>query len=112
MFKAFAKARPKTQSQATETSAEASPAADPVANEDGQNLSQRASTKELTAVDAMNGLSDEEADDEDTAMLDDGAITETGAKSKKEREDELRRMMDMEGMKYSNLVSSLCMLRD
>ncbi|KAH0290128.1 hypothetical protein M436DRAFT_50370 [Aureobasidium namibiae CBS 147.97] len=80
LFKAFAKARPKTQSQATGTSAEASPAADLVANED----------------DAMNGLSDEEADDEDTAMLDDGAITETGAKSKKEREDELRRMMDME----------------
>ncbi|KAI4738760.1 hypothetical protein E4T50_10776 [Aureobasidium sp. EXF-12298] len=80
LFKAFAKAKPKTQSQVTESSAEPSPGVDPVANED----------------DAMNGLSDEEADDEDTAMLDDGAITETGGKSKKEREDELRRMMDME----------------
>lgn len=45
----------------------------------------------------MHDLSDEEADDEDAAMLDEGAITEAGGKSKKEREDELRRMMDMEG---------------
>lgn len=68
--------------------------------------------QELIVVDAMNGLSDEEADDEDTAMLDDGALTDTGAKSKKEREDELRRMMDMEGMKHFNLFPSLCMSRD
>lgn len=47
----------------------------------------------------MHDLSDEEADDEDAAMLDEGAITEAGGKSKKEREDELRRMMDMEGKK-------------
>lgn len=107
LFKAFAKARPKTQSQATESSAEPSPAAEPVANEDGQNYSNRTLTQELTVVDAMDGLSDEEADDEDTAMLDDGAITETGGKSKKEREDELRRMMDMEGMKYLNLTTFL-----
>lgn len=112
LFKAFAKARPKTESQATETSAEASPAADPVANEDGQNFLKWRLKQELIVVDAMNGLSDEEADDEDTAMLDDGALTDTGAKSKKEREDELRRMMDMEGMKHFNLFPSLCMSRD
>ncbi|KAI5248586.1 hypothetical protein E4T43_01376 [Aureobasidium subglaciale] len=82
LFKAFAKAKPKkTQSQTTESSAEPTPAAEPAENED----------------EAMHDLSDEEADDEDAAMLDEGAITETGGKSKKEREDELRRMMDMEG---------------
>ncbi|KAI5212078.1 hypothetical protein E4T38_00775 [Aureobasidium subglaciale] len=81
LFKAFAKAKPKkTQSQTTESSAEPTPTAEPVETED----------------EAMHDLSDEEADDEDTAMLDEGAITETGGKSKKEREDELRRMMDME----------------
>ncbi|KAI4726943.1 hypothetical protein E4T49_05241 [Aureobasidium sp. EXF-10728] len=80
LFKAFAKAKPKTLSQATESSVEPSPAIDPVANDD----------------ETMPDLSDEEADDEDAAMLDEGAITEAGAKSKKEREDELRRMMDME----------------
>ncbi|KAH0084605.1 hypothetical protein KCU66_g19080, partial [Aureobasidium melanogenum] len=80
LFKAFAKAKPKTLSQATESSAEPSPGVDSAAKED----------------EAMHDLSDEEADDEDAAMLDEGAITETGGKSKKEREDELRRMMDME----------------
>lgn len=55
----------------------------------------------------MNGLSDEEADDEDTAMLDHGALTDTVAKSKKEREDELRRMMDMEGEKHSPHLNPL-----
>ncbi|KAI5201630.1 hypothetical protein E4T39_05144 [Aureobasidium subglaciale] len=81
LFRAFAKTRPKkTQSQTTEDSAGTTPAAEPVENED----------------EAMHDLSDEEADDEDTAMLDEGAITETGGKSKKEREDELRKMMDME----------------
>ncbi|KAI5257240.1 hypothetical protein E4T42_01279 [Aureobasidium subglaciale] len=85
LFKAFAKAKPKkTQSQTTESSAEPTPAAEPVETEDG-------------VPEAMHDLSDEEADDEDTAMLDEGAITETGGKSKKERKDELRRMMDMEG---------------
>ncbi|KAG9999912.1 hypothetical protein KCU78_g15650, partial [Aureobasidium melanogenum] len=80
LFKAFAKAKPKTLSQATESSAEPSPGVGSAAKED----------------EAMHDLSDEEADDEDAAMLDEGAITETGGKSKKEREDELRRMMDME----------------
>ncbi|KAH0279131.1 hypothetical protein KCU91_g1958, partial [Aureobasidium melanogenum] len=80
LFKAFAKAKPKTLSQATESSAEPSPGLDSAAKED----------------EAMHDLSDEEADDEDAAMLDEGAITEAGGKSKKEREDELRRMMDME----------------
>ncbi|KAG9965056.1 hypothetical protein KCU61_g2102, partial [Aureobasidium melanogenum] len=80
LFKAFVKAKPKTLSQATESSAEPSPGVDSAAKED----------------EAMHDLSDEEADDEDAAMLDAGAITETGGKSKKEREDELRRMMDME----------------
>lgn len=112
LFKAFAKARPKTQSQATESSAEPSPAADPVANEDGQNYSNRTSKQKLTFVDAMDGLSDEEADDEDTAMLDDGAITEAGGKSKKEREDELRRMMDMEGKKHLHFNPYLYTIRD
>ena len=112
LFKAFAKAKPKTQSQVTESSAEPSPGVDPVANEDGQNCSKRALTQELTVVDAMNGLSDEEADDEDTAMLDDGAITETGGKSKKEREDELRRMMDREGMKHFDFTSFFYSLAD
>jgi DNA polymerase delta subunit 3 len=102
LFKAFAKARPKAQSQATEDSAEPSPGVDSKATEDGQNNPEPELTQELTTtVDAMHGLSDEEADDEDTAMLDDGAITETGGKSKKEREDELRRMMDMEGKNHS-----------
>ncbi|THZ02960.1 hypothetical protein D6C92_00265 [Aureobasidium pullulans] len=80
LFKAFAKARPKADSQATESSAEASPALEPAVKED----------------EPMHDLSDEEADDEDAAMLDEGAITETGGKSKKEREEALRRMMDME----------------
>ncbi|KAG9515348.1 hypothetical protein KCV07_g7540, partial [Aureobasidium melanogenum] len=80
LFKAFAKAKPKTLSQATESSAEPSPGVGSAAKED----------------EAMHDLSDEEADDEDAAMLDEGAITETGGRSKKEREDELRRMMDME----------------
>ncbi|KAH0402574.1 hypothetical protein KCU89_g3008, partial [Aureobasidium melanogenum] len=80
LFKAFAKAKPKTLSQATESSTEPSPGLGSAAKED----------------EAMHDLSDEEADHEDAAMLDEGAITETGGKSKKEREDELRRMMDME----------------
>ncbi|THZ10687.1 hypothetical protein D6C95_00369 [Aureobasidium pullulans] len=80
LFKAFAKARPKADSQATESSAEASPALEPAVKED----------------EPMHDLSDEEADDEDAAMLDEGAITEAGGKSKKEREEALRRMMDME----------------
>ncbi|KAG9826394.1 hypothetical protein KCU98_g11557, partial [Aureobasidium melanogenum] len=80
LFKAFAKAKPKTLSQATESSAEPSPGLDSATKED----------------EAMHDLSDEEADDGDAAMLDEGAITETRGKSKKEREDELRRMMDME----------------
>ncbi|KAK6008028.1 hypothetical protein QM012_004842 [Aureobasidium pullulans] len=80
LFKAFAKAKPKTKGQASESSAEASPGVDPAAKED----------------EAMHDLSDEDADDEDAAMLDEGAITESGGKSRKEREDELRRMMDME----------------
>jgi DNA polymerase delta subunit 3 len=110
LFKAFAKARPKTQSQATEASAEPSPEVDSKATEDGQNYPERELPQELTTtVDAMHGLSDEEADDEDTAMLDDGAITETGGKSKKEREDELRRMMDMEGKKH--FISFISVLR-
>jgi DNA polymerase delta subunit 3 len=105
LFKAFAKARPKAQSQATEDSAEPSPGVDSKATEDGQNYLEPGLKQELTTiVDAMHGLSDEEADDEDTAMLDDGAITETGGKSKKEREDELRRMMDMEGKNHSIYV--------
>ncbi|CAD0043699.1 unnamed protein product, partial [Aureobasidium pullulans] len=83
LFKAFAKARPKADSQATESSAEASPALEPAVKED----------------EPMHDLSDEEADDDDAAMLDEGAITETGGKSKKEREEALRRMMDMEGGK-------------
>lgn len=113
LFKAFAKAKPKTQSQVTESSAEPSPGVDPVANEDGQNYSKQLPDKELTnTIDAMHGLSDEEADDEDTAMLDDGAITETGGKSKKEREDELRRMMDMEGMKHFDFASFFYSLAD
>jgi DNA polymerase delta subunit 3 len=101
LFKAFAKARPKAQDQGTESSAEPSPAVDAKANDDGMNYPGCVLTQELTTtVDPMDGLSDEEADDEDTAMLDDGALTETGGKSKKEREDELRRMMDMEGEKH------------
>jgi DNA polymerase delta subunit 3 len=52
----------------------------------------------MIETELMHDLSDEEADAEDAAMLDEGAITETGdGKSKKEREEELRRMMDMEG---------------
>lgn len=45
----------------------------------------------------MHDLSDEDADEEDATMLDEGAITDTAGKSKKERQEELRRMMDMEG---------------
>jgi hypothetical protein len=101
LFKAFAKARPKAQDQPTDSSAEPSPAVDSKATEDGMNRPERVLMQELTiTVDPMDGLSDEEADDEDTAMLDDGALTETGGKSKKEREDELRRMMDMEGKNH------------
>lgn len=101
LFKAFAKAKPKTLSQATESSAEPSPGVDSAAKEDGQCCDQRKPLQELTAVvEAMHDLSDEEADDEDAAMLDEGAITEPGGKSKKEREDELRRMMDMEGKRH------------
>lgn len=100
LFKAFAKAKPKTLSQATESSAEPSPGVGSAAKEDGQYRDQRKLLRELTDnSEAMHDLSDEEADDEDAAMLDEGAITETGGKSKKEREDELRRMMDMEGKK-------------
>ena len=45
----------------------------------------------------MGGLSDEEAGDEDAAMLDDGAIDAPSGKTKKEREEELRRMMEADG---------------
>lgn len=101
LFKAFAKAKPETQSQATESSAEPSPGLDSAAKEDGQYCNQQKFLQRLTAIiEAMHALSDEEADDEDAAMLDEGAITETGGKSKKEREDELRRMMDMEGKRH------------
>ncbi|THW29219.1 hypothetical protein D6D23_01228 [Aureobasidium pullulans] len=99
LFKAFAKARPKADSQATESSAEASPALEPAVKEDGQYwyIHTLVETEALiTRAEPMHDLSDEEADDEDAAMLDEGAITETGGKSKKEREEALRRMMDME----------------
>lgn len=102
LFKAFAKARPKADSQATESSAEASPALEPAVKEDGQYwyIYTLVETEALiTRAEPMHDLSDEEADDEDAAMLDEGAITETGGKSKKEREEALRRMMDMEGGK-------------
>jgi DNA polymerase delta subunit 3 len=104
LFKAFAKARPKAQD-------EPSPAVDAKATEDGKEHLECVLIQDLTmTVDPMDGLSDEEADDEDTAMLDDGALAETGGKSKKEREDELRRMMDMEGKNH--LIPCIHILRD
>ena len=46
----------------------------------------------------MTGLSDEEAGDEDLALpRDEGSAEQTG-KSKKEREEELRLMMETEGI--------------
>jgi DNA polymerase delta subunit 3 len=111
LFKAFAKARPKAQDQ-TESSAEPSPAVDSKATEDGKDHLECVLMQDLTnTVDPMDGLSDEEADDEDTAMLDDGALTETGGKSKKEREDELRRMMDMEGKNHLIPLYHSCLER-
>lgn len=113
LFKAFAKAKPKTQSQATESSAEPSPGVDSAAKEDGRYRDQQKFLQELTIViEAMHDLSDEEADDEDAAMLDEGAITGTGGKSKREREDELRRMMDMEGKTKTFQTAVVCIKAD
>ncbi|GAB7356633.1 hypothetical protein MBLNU459_g7353t1 [Dothideomycetes sp. NU459] len=79
LFKSFAKTKAPLKKQDTASSAEASPAPTPVEDE------------------PMGGLSDEEAGDDDAAMFNEGAITEsTGGKSRKEREEELRAMMDAE----------------
>lgn len=45
----------------------------------------------------MGGLSDEDADEGDVDMLDEGAIDSTTGKSKTEREEMLRLMMEAEG---------------
>lgn len=49
----------------------------------------------------MGGLSDEEAGDEDAAMLDEGALDKPVGKSKKDREEELRKMMEADGVSCS-----------
>ncbi|KAF1348010.1 DNA polymerase subunit Cdc27 [Delphinella strobiligena] len=85
IFKSFAKANPKAPEQDTEDSAHPSPAGTPA---------------ETTAEDdIMAGLSDEEAGDDDAAMLDEGALdapADTAGRSRKERKEELRAMMEVD----------------
>ena len=45
----------------------------------------------------MGGLSDEDAGDEDAAMFDEGNIETDTGKSRKERGEELRLMMEADG---------------
>ncbi|KAK8208055.1 Cell morphogenesis protein PAG1 [Zalaria obscura] len=74
IFKSFAKAKPKVAKQETESSKEPSPAP-----EDNP----------------MAGVSDDD-NEEDSMMLDDQPAKEPTGKSKKEREEELRKMMEAE----------------
>lgn len=96
IFKSFAKAKPKTQKPAAGDSAEPSPAQTPV--EDGEQATSPHDNMVLIVItESMGGLSDEEAGDDDTAMFDEGALEAPAGKSKKEREEELRLMMEADG---------------
>lgn len=56
----------------------------------------------------MGGLSDEDADEGDVDMLDEGAIDSTTGKSKTEREEMLRLMMEAEGTASNACLTQKC----
>lgn len=104
IFKSFAKAKPKAPEKDTEDSAQPSPAGTPAktAAEDGKiKLLRVLHDVADYIIDIMGGLSEEEeAGDDDAAMLNEGALdapVDTAGKSRKEREEELRAMMEVDG---------------
>lgn len=103
IFKSFAKAKPKAPEQDTEDSAQPSSAGTPAETtaEDGKRKLLRVLHDIADfIIDIMGGLSDEEAGDDDAAMLNEGALdapVDPAGKSRKEREEELRAMMEVDG---------------